>query len=272
MKKIRSAIALLLTGIISAQLTGCAAASPETENTPQTAKQLNEEKDLAADNGQKTEQSLSVEELYAAAVNDAMTIESEEILPVISLAPGSADAVYNEKGDKVLLLTWHKYPDSYPDHAEVTIEWGEVWTFSPAEIAEWYDENSSDVKDWDMRFRQLIGLKPDTQNTHFTAMWVEPEDILRPAYVTEIDEIHMTESFETEPDADYKEWFDANIINSYFDDAYPWTRLGYTYDWSGDGGEYGLSEFLVEDGAQVEVEYTCTTKEFLDKLEKDCWK
>lgn len=206
------------------------------------------------------------EELYACAVKDAMTVEPEEILPVISLSEGSADAVYNDEGE-VLLLTWHRFPDSYPQGEEVSSEWGTVWTFSPVEIQSWYDENKEGVGDWDQRFRQLIGLTPDTENTHFTAMWVSPEDVIRPAYVTDIGDITMTGSFETEPDAAYKEWFDGNIIGSYFDGAYPWTRLGYTYDWADNGEEYGLSEFLVEPKSLVNVEYTCTTEEFLERLE-----
>ena len=48
-----------------------------------------------------------------------------------------------------------------------------------------------------------------------------------------------------------------------FDSAYPWTRLGYTYDWADNGQEYGLSEFLIRQGAEVEVAFTMTTEEFI---------
>ncbi|MBR4798868.1 MAG: hypothetical protein IK047_01255, partial [Clostridia bacterium] len=55
---------------------------------------------------------------------------------------------------------------------------------------------------------------------------------------------------------------DGNIIWSYFDSAFPWTRLGYTYDWADNGTEYGLSEFLVFSGAKAKVEYTYSVDEF----------
>ena len=65
-------------------------------------------------------------------------------------------------------------------------------------------------------------------------------------------------------DAMYKAWFDDNIIWSYFDSAFPWTRLGYTYDWYDNGKEYGLSEFLIFSGAKVKIEYTYSVDEFVE--------
>ena len=68
-------------------------------------------------------------------------------------------------------------------------------------------------------------------------------------------------------DPAYREWFKANILYSYFESAYPWTRLGYTYDWSGGDSDYGLTEFLVQDGSASEIEFTYTTEEFVQWLD-----
>ena len=76
----------------------------------------------------------------------------------------------------------------------------------------------------------------------------------------------MVNDYSAASDPEYKEWFDGNIIYSYFESDYPWTRLGYTYDWSGDGSEYGLTEFLIFDGSKTEIEFTYTTDEFVDWL------
>ena len=70
-----------------------------------------------------------------------------------------------------------------------------------------------------------------------------------------------------EPGDEYKAWFDSNIILSYFDSAYPWTRLGYTYDWAAGGSDYGLSEFLVRKDAVAQVEFTMSTDDFVAWLE-----
>ena len=77
----------------------------------------------------------------------------------------------------------------------------------------------------------------------------------------------MTTEFSENVDAEFKTWFDDNILDSYFYGEYPWTRLGYTYNWSGHGTEYGVTEFLVKQGAEVEVEFTVSADEFVKKLE-----
>ena len=42
---------------------------------------------------------------------------------------------------------------------------------------------------------------------------------------------------------------------SYGEDGYPWTQLGYTYDWApGAESEVGESEFVVRAGSEVIVE------------------
>ena len=81
----------------------------------------------------------------------------------------------------------------------------------------------------------------------------------------------MTDSFSEDVNEEYKAWFDDNIISSYFDGAYPWTRLGYTYDWADNGQEYGLSEFIVKKDSNIKVAYTVELDEMLKKLENDSW-
>lgn len=210
------------------------------------------------------------QQLYDAAVRDAMTVEPEELHPLVSLEKKMPYATYDEQG-RVLLLTFHKYPDSYPDGADVSLSWGEVWTFTGGELAGFVEDNGEGVTDWPLRFRQLIGLPPDNGATHFTAMWVKPEDILRPAYIQETGEVSMTAALPENTDEEFKAWFDGNIIRSYFDSAYPWTRLGYTYDWADNGREYGLSEFLVKKGSDVTVAYTATTEDFIGQLRDGSW-
>ncbi|WP_373163574.1 hypothetical protein [Agathobaculum sp. Marseille-P7918] len=59
----------------------------------------------------------------------------------------------------------------------------------------------------------------------------------------------MENGYEEITDPMYQSWFDDNILYSYFKSEYPWTRLGYTYDWSGGDSPYGLTEFLIADGS-----------------------
>ena len=212
------------------------------------------------------EAATSVEALYAAAVRDSVFAEEDELYPLVCLTKDDSRVTWNEAGDRVLLLTWHKYPDSYPVGQTVTLEWGPIWTFTDVEILERYAAEPASVADWPMRLRQLIGLPPDAKHSTFSGVWVRPEDVLRPAYQTDPTANGMSVRFAEDVDAEFKAWFDGNIIWSYFDSAYPWTRLGYTYDWSGGESEYGLTEFLVRQGAQVQVAFTEPTDAFLERL------
>lgn len=207
-----------------------------------------------------------LEVLYQSAVRDAAFADEDEILPLVSLTPEDKMTTWDSEG-RVLLCTWHNYPDSYPEGEDVIIEWGYVWMFTDKEIASYKDELKK-CGDPETRLKQLIGLPPDCDYSTVTGFWVSPENVIRPAYRTDTASGEMTTSFDENVDADFKEWFDGNIIDSYFDDFYPWTRLGYTYDWADNDTEYGLTEFLVLDKAEVTVEFTDTTAEFLERITK----
>ncbi|GHU35392.1 hypothetical protein FACS1894105_04040 [Clostridia bacterium] len=205
---------------------------------------------------------VSVEQLYDNAVRDAVFADDGEILPLVSLTTDDPLTTWNDKG-QVLLLTFHKYPESYIAGTDYTTQYGEVWTFTDKEIAKWYEENKTGVTDWTTRFKQVVGVPNDREYTHFSAMWTNPEDVKRPAYETDVTKQLTEPKLPEDVDSEFKAWFEGNIIWSYFDSWYPWTRLGYTYDWGKPDKEYGLSEFLIRKDATVMVEFTKTTDEFL---------
>lgn len=205
------------------------------------------------------------EELYAQAVEDAKTIEPEELLPLkTTLTRDDPYAQWNERGDRVLVCTWNDTPEDYPDGAAVTVGDEAVWVFSGPEFAAWYAGNAGGVEDWELRLCQLLGLHPDEGYTHFTTLWADPGELLRPAFNPDVTAGAMTEELTGEDW--YQAWFEANAEASYGGDGYPWTRLGYTYDWADNGTEYGLTEFILPTGAQATVERTVTTQAYLDAL------
>ena len=143
---------------------------------------------------------------------------------------------------------------------------GEVWTFTDGEIQAWYDAHGAGVEDWDLRLKQLIGLPPSSAYTHVTAFWADVSDVVRPAYQPDVTAQMDASLLGGSALGALEEWFNGNIVYSYFTSAYPWTRLGYTYDWSAENGEYGLTEFLLPAGTDVEIEFTMQTQEFIDFL------
>lgn len=211
--------------------------------------------------GCKKEPPKTQEELYSDAVKDAAFADEDEILPLVSL--NESDPMTTWKDGKVLLLTWHNYPDSYPEGETVTIQWGPVWTFTDKKVAS-HGKEFSDAPE--MRLKQLIAFAPDSEHSTVTGFWVDPQNVKRPAYQTDPTVGNMTNDFGESIDEEFKAWFDDNILWSYYYGNFPWTRLGYTYDWADNGTEYGMTEFIVESGAEVKVEFTESTEEFLNRI------
>ena len=211
----------------------------------------------------------SLEALYQDAVHDAVFAEPDEIQPLVCVEQDCALVTFNQTKDKVLMLNFNNYPESYIAGKPFACKYGAVWTFTDKEIIKWYKEcaDKDKVADWPLRFRQLMGMPPQKECKCVTALWTRPADLRRPAYQTDITKQIAPDKLSTKNvSEDIRDWFKDNIIWSYFDSAYPWTRLGYTYDWADNGKEYGLSEFLILKDSVVDVEWTKTQEEFLEWL------
>lgn len=103
-------------------------------------------------------------------------------------------------------------------------------------------------------------------------MWIRPEDLMRPcdAEVREKQPALKCEIIELQPEKilkEYQKWFTEKATYEYWKSsfAYPWTRLGYTYDW-GPGSEQkshrGLNEFIVKPGSTVILYKAALTNEY----------
>ena len=201
--------------------------------------------------------------LYAAAVRDAMVVSEDEIMPLVNITKDDENVIWD--GDKVLVLFMHKYPDSYPAGEEIKLKWGDVWCVSAVEAVRWVQHNQI-TDDPTKRLHQLLGMPLSKGYTTITALWVDASLLYRPAFVTDPTAPMKTTYQPTgDPafDEKYLKWFDSNVRWSYIESAYPWTRLGYTYDWADNGTAYGLSEFIIFSGAPAKVAYTFTVDEFV---------
>lgn len=136
-----------------------------------------------------------------------------------------------------------------------------------------------------LRLAQLLGLPPqvaiagDPREYKFMMeMWVAPKDLFRPCPDTEISDTACETDFPVDSFRSldlsnlvratagpnygafmtYPAWFDNQTRYSYTmgSNPYPWTRLGYTYDW-GSSSHVGLSEFVLHgrkvDGSTISV-------------------
>lgn len=202
----------------------------------------------------------SNEELWAAAMTDAVFSQDDEVKELVCLTQQDPQVIWDEAGERVLLVTWHDYEQ--PCEPGDPLPYRDIWATSLGELTDWYLENSSGVTDWNLRLAQLLGMPDDGSCTRFSAFWISPSEVIRPAYVTDVT-AQMKNGYSQITDPAYQTWFDDNILYSYFESEYPWTRLGYTYDWSGGDSVYGLTEFLIADGSTAEIAFTYSTEDFV---------
>jgi hypothetical protein len=116
------------------------------------------------------------------------------------------------------------------------------------------------------RLHQLLGLTPVTpgETAYFSTMRVRVSDLFRPAPDPRIDTRFPCEQTSSDtcgndfPDgatAEHRAWIAQSGLGLHrWPNGYPWTHLGYTYDWGGNGRfAYGASEYIVRKNAEVEV-------------------
>lgn len=169
------------------------------------------------------------------------------------------------------------------------------WVFIPGELAERCARmhcEHMDVATLDMRLKALIGLPPDADYSKVTWFWVRSTDLFRPC--TDPRPSSPTCPVTVPADAPatvagidvntflWKQtntaWHVPSVLNpatvmSCSKDfqnttngeclGYPWTRLGYTYDWSPTSKRHrGLTEFVVPKGAPAFMESTGTHRQY----------
>ncbi len=214
---------------------------------------------------------ISDEVKYQNAINDAMIADQNEISnQLIAITENNSYLTWNgtENDKKVLVVTWTKHPNRFPENFTGTNTWGEIWVTVVPEIEDWFKTNYSSKSDVVFRAEQLIGLPKNSAYTHFVELWVKPTDLWRPSPDNEVTDNSAQLDFPVSIDSSYQTWYNDNIIYSYYPKRYPWTRLGYTYDWGSETSEIGLSEFVIKKNAQITVNKVSDNKAFFNTVFK----
>ncbi|MFA5771340.1 MAG: hypothetical protein WC974_01225 [Thermoplasmata archaeon] len=209
---------------------------------------------------------LTLDQMYQNAVRDAMVAEQSEIYNnLTAITDTNPNLIWQGSGGNktVLVVTWTKYNSSYPVGTNVTTWWGETWVTAVPEIKIFFQKRANISENRTLRAEQLLGLPKDKGNLYFIEMWVKTSDLFRPTPDNEINDTIAELNFPASADLNYTTWFNDNIIYSYYAKQFPWTRLGYTYDWGNPQSEIGLSEFVIKKNATVNVNAVIPTNEYL---------
>ena len=195
---------------------------------------------------------------YVAAVADAKDAEPAEVATgLVWIGPANPDLVWSPARDRVLVVTWTNWSGYDGLVGRETTVGRETWVTAVPELRRRCAAIPPGT-DVTLRLEQLLGLPPRNGKTKLVQLWVSPGDLFRPAADPEIGDREAGPDFPNNRrvavTAAHRAWIEDLESKSYGADGYPWTRLGYTYDWNNPRSEVGLSEFVVEKGAVVRVE------------------
>lgn len=216
----------------------------------------------------------SLDELYAHSITDAMVADSSERIDTLwPITAENTNLQWKTIHGKqyVLMATFMRFPSSYPAGDSITNTWGESWVFAPSQMKKRLLPGFKPNTDTILRISQLLGLPPvnSKSNTHIAEMWVEAARLYRPAGNPAINTSTTGAVLVSGVTPSYTTWFDNNIIYSYYrplqsatDYYYPWTRMGYTYDWNPEAKEVGLSEYVLQASSGIWVERVSTASQF----------
>jgi len=206
---------------------------------------------------------------FQAAVGDASSQSAANVYDrLFALNDGNPDLVWRNPAEKrqvkvVSLMSQASYDKYYRNTPGGVTSGVYAWvTLAPQMQAFCRSTGLSGdaLKD---RLREHLGLVPDRPYDMFVELWVDRSDLFRPCPDPEPDDTACNVAFPVAnglPVAptvkgvdDYLAWFNGTYAWAYAPGGAPWTRLGYTYDWSPDTPKFGASEYLITKGAVWEV-------------------
>lgn len=122
-----------------------------------------------------------------------------------------------------------------------------------------------------LRLDQLLGLPPTSHYSYFMEVWVRPEDIIRPCFdpSVNVNVCEFTPSKQDQGRTDYMCWLYQYIYDSYSNPdmmgRYPFSHLGYTYDWNPRNKNHvGLSEFVIGKSKDIYIRKIYTTRGYFE--------
>lgn len=207
------------------------------------------------------------EAAYRAAIRDAETAAVDEISTALTPITPSNDALIRRTTDaerELLVVTWGNATSLDGAPGDTISPAAEVWVTVAPQVHAFCASLDRTGPALALRLNQLLGLPPDSGYDRFYALWIDPTDLFRPCPDPEISDQECERAFPTSSQfltiaPSHKTWFRRMRASMYGPDGYPWTRLGYTYDWNPTSDEVGLSEFVIRPEATVEIEAITAT-------------
>ena len=226
---------------------------------------------------------------YERAVEDARFPRparvSRELVPLAVWFDG---LVWDESRQKVLMVTWTKAAWFSPGELKLSRD---TWFTAAPFLQRFCQASGLQGEALDLRLEQRLGLPPNGSHDAFAEVWIDPADVFRPCPDPEIGDRECQVSLTTGTvdraaacpwsaalqqqvsgkfvtvSRQHLDWMCSNWSATYPPgkprESYPWTALGYTYDWSSSSPNHvGDSEFVAPAGTAVVVRGAVPTGQY----------
>ncbi|MEN3331632.1 MAG: hypothetical protein V7641_997 [Blastocatellia bacterium] len=197
-------------------------------------------------------------ELYRNAIKDAAVYNRNKVLPLRLLQP---------EAGRVQVVTFTSYAYKVgPYHVPAGRF---IWVTPDGEVQGICRQFNLQGAQLTLRLAQLIGLPPNTQNTSMVVFSVPVDRIFRPTpdpnpmtiYPCAASEMSQCgNQLPANVPAEFKTFFINQALSAYRigqteqENGYPWTHLGYTYNWTPyAASKYGASEYVITPDTEVMV-------------------
>jgi len=206
-----------------------------------------------------------------------LDIPTVKVLSLDEKNGGIETRINNKREKEILMVTWtnKKYYPALKDGKPETKELDRLtWVTAKPQVYSFCNQTSGIGGNLshltremmlDLRLTQYLGLKPQVPKNNqkdkdsFVEMWVKAKDLKRPCSNESIDTKECSNSGTKKMQQVRKKFLGDSENN------YPFTGLGYTYDW-GKPSPVGPSEFVIEASkdelVEVEVVSVYSTKDY----------
>ncbi|QJE74436.1 hypothetical protein HHL28_16365 [Aerophototrophica crusticola] len=220
---------------------------------------------------------LTDEQLFGISQVAAAVTSPELARPLVRITPDNPDLVWRDgaKGRQVKVasvMPAGSYRKYYLGKATGTSPkgWGTMWVTAAPQLQRFCAAVPGDADAKRRRVQQWLGLRPEANDPWVVEFWVEPASLARPCPNPDITAESCpvdTPQTVARPTCDAKDkacaekvgfvdWLDSYTRLSVVAGGYPWTRLGYTFDWKPAEGKppvgetvafsrYGATEFIL---------------------------
>lgn len=204
--------------------------------------------------------------LYKEAIIDASKPEKEEIsYQLTKLTEDNPKLEWHNGAVKV--VTWTNW-DGYLQLIDSTISTTrDTWVTAAPSLKSFAQQVKLSKGDPISSMEKVLGLPPQSGKKYFVTIWVKPSDVFRPCLDPEVTDDHCEislDKLDAPIDSAHLAWIESLQSSSYDTlKGYPWTQLGYTYDWEDNGKEIGLSEFVIKPSSFITIDQVETLEQFI---------